>query len=104
MVMITGDYPPTARSIARAVHLIPNDQHPPLLGQDIERLRRLEGWETEALIRVLRASRRGRRAWTAESHPDPDAAWRSVLEGIRDRIIAIRALRLTLALCMRGSL
>ena len=39
-VVVTGDQPLTARSIARAVHLIADDDHEVFTGQDIERLRR----------------------------------------------------------------
>jgi Ca2+-transporting ATPase len=39
VVMVTGDQPLTARSIARAVHLIHDDDHEVFQGDDIERLR-----------------------------------------------------------------
>ena len=50
VVMVTGDQPLTARSIARAVRLIPDDAYPTLLGHDLERLRHSPGALSRARI------------------------------------------------------
>ena len=57
VVMVTGDQPLTARSIAHAVNLIEDDAHRVFQGDDIERLRssRAELRDAKIFARVTRS-------------------------------------------------